>query len=50
VNAESDLHATLLLSTDESLNLVPEGIPLHFTADDEEETRYFTYIPPASSF
>jgi hypothetical protein len=49
---KSELHASIILTTDKSLNILPDGVPLrlYVNSDFEEETRYFTYLPPSDTF
>jgi hypothetical protein len=36
IEAESDLHVNVLLSTDKSLNIMPDGIPIRFSFNTSE--------------
>lgn len=52
IEAKSDLHATLLVSLDSDLKIIPDAISQHIylNSDKESEDRYFLYLPPSSKF
>lgn len=52
IKAMNDLHASVVMSQDSDLTVLPDGVANHlnFKNYSRYETKYFSYLPPSNKF
>lgn len=52
IQAQGDLHANILFSSNSGIQVIPDGLTqrIFMHSDKPVETRYFTYLPPSPKF